>query len=884
MAQGINKSEIVEFFLVEAGEHIQTINEGLLALESDSENLGVIDEIFRSAHTIKGSAAMLGFDVISKLAHKMEDLLGKIRSREIKPAESIINLLLQSIDTLAGQVENVSAGIEGDKSLIPMFEDLYREFLEASSQAATEVVQKTPKVEEELTLSPVLGLEVIEKKEEIPTLEPQEIQKIQQELPLEEPLQTAKEVESQKTLLKGPPKSLVSAGEKQVVRVNINELNKLMNLVGTLVINRNRLDQQVGYLNKVSTELNFTKGKLLKVIRDFKEKHEFSRIGEWTRGRMGEWENGGEGDSSLPSFFQSPTYSLAGFSELEFDKYDDFNILARSLTEIGSDISEIINQLNNLFEQFDVDSSQIHRATDQLQEGITDMRMVPVGSLFSRFHRPVRDVSREEGKEVVLSTSGEETRLDKTVIEEIADPLMHLVRNAVSHGIEPPEVRGKAGKSKMGTISLSAYQEGSNVIIKVQDDGGGIDPQKLRETAVKKGIKSQTEVDRLSDKEAIQLLFLPGFSTKEKVTSVSGRGVGMDVVKTNISRLNGDIDIKTELGKGTSFFIKLPLTLIIYQALIVRIAKQEFAIPLSSVEETLLLSPDMIHAIAGEEVIRVRDQVLTFVRLSKLLQLPEEETSKQKHIPVVIIGSAEKKIAVKVDELIGREVIVIKSLEDYLKSVKMFSGATISGAGKVRLILDISHLMRVITGQGPAWEPQAGGKESGRAEERKGLNEGVSEYEDIEKSLISSPFHPSAPSRSRILVADDSLSIRKVVSHFLSNAGYDVQVAIDGLDAWQKLNGSYQFDLLITDLEMPKMHGYDLIARIRKEGRTDGSPLRDLPIIVLTSRAGEKHHQKARDLGADEYLVKPFDEKKLLTSVHKLLHDVHATDASQFNF
>jgi len=894
MAEGINKSEIVELFLEEVGEHLQALNDGLLALERDSEDTGVVDGIFRSAHTIKGSAAMLGFDVVSKLAHKMEDLLGKIRSQEVKPDESVINLLLQSVDTLSGQVENISHGIEGDKSLIPMFEDLYREFLEGPPAETPEVSQKSAKTAMPL---PKGEAQASEEKEEIHESELLEAQVLEEETLQEVPSppkspRDLKRAETRKPELKSTPKSLVGAGEKQVVRVNIHDLNMLMNLVGTLVIDRNRLDQYIHHLSKIGVELNTTVGKLLKVIRAFKDKYEFGGPGEWENGGTEAWGDGeveewarrsaSQPPAPLipsPSIPPSPHFSppyLEGFSELEFDKYDDFNILSRSLTEIGEDILETVKQLNNFFVEFEEESSLISRVTKQLEEGITDIRMIPVGTLFNKFHRPVRDASREEGKEAILVTAGEETRLDKTVIEEIADPLMHLVRNAVSHGIEPPAVREKLGKPRLGTISLSAYQEGSYILIKIQDDGGGIDPQKMRETAVKKGVTSQAEVDSLSDEAAIQLIFLPGFSTKEKVTSISGRGVGMDVVKTNISKLNGTIDVKTELGKGTQFLIRLPLTLIIYQALIVRVAGQEFAIPLRDVEETFLINPNTVHVVGREEVIRVRDHILTFARLSKLLRLEEEEASKRKYVPVVILGSTEKRIALMVDELVGQEVIVIKSLGDYLKRVKMFSGATVSGAGKVRLILDISHLIGIIMGQaeaeGPSASQQALPQQIFRvSSELAPPSTGpAQDSEKVDTGQIPVP----APTREKVsaartpevLVADDSLSIRKVVSHFLSNAGYQVQVAGDGWDAWTKLNSSHRFDLLITDLEMPKMHGYELIAEVRRKRE-----LKHLPIIVLTSRAGEKHYQKAIDLGANDYLVKPFDDKKLLESVHKLL-------------
>jgi chemosensory pili system protein ChpA (sensor histidine kinase/response regulator) len=798
---------------------------------------------------------MLGFNVVSKLAHKMEDLLGKIRSRELDFSESVVDLLLQSVDTLTLQIESIPSGQAEDDSILLMFDDLYAEFLGTPEsegiQEEAPLSPVSPVVSEEQPAEPLL-------EEESSLVEPLEIDQTEEafdEIEIEQDAMLAavppeavpkSEPSPEATRRMTPQKSMVSASDQKIVKVGVEGLNLLMNLVGELVINRTRLDQRIAYVNQVSAELHFSQERLLKVVRDFKEKYEFSQIGE------GLSSNNGFAQNTSPIMAQGPSSELLDdFFDLEFDKYDDFNILSRSLVEIGSDISEIMNQLTEFFDQFEEESSQIRRITNDLQEEITNIRMVPVGQLFNRFHRTVRDVSKQEAKIVNLTISGEDARLDKTVINEIADPLMHLIRNSVSHGIEAPDVRETRGKPREGQVLLNAYKEGDNIIIEISDDGNGIDVRRIRESIVEKDLHSVAEVKNMPDDEIIQYIFAPGLSTKKDVSAISGRGVGMDVVKTNIARLGGTIDIKTELGQGTRFSIKLPLTLIIYAALLVKCQDQEFAISLASVEETARIPMYHIHNIGTREVIKLREHVLPIRRLSDILRYNHDHpaVSQQQYMPIVIVRSAEHLLALMVDELIGQETIVIKPLGDYLKKVRLFSGATISGEGKVRLILDIATIIdQELVSQTPG-------------KIRSSITSATLELP--EKVQESRP--PEGKKRPELILIDDSISIRKVVGMFLSKAGYQVDVAVDGVEAIEKILEK-PYDLIITDLEMPRMHGYELIAEVRGGSRT-----KSIPIIVLTSRAGDKHASKAHELGANDYIIKPVDEESLLQSVRTLL-------------
>jgi len=480
-----------------------------------------------------------------------------------------------------------------------------------------------------------------------------------------------------------------------------------------------------------------------------------------------------------------------------------------------------------------------------LQEEITRARMVPIGRLFRRFTRTVRDIANRDNKNIQLMILGEETDLDKTVIEEMADPLMHLVRNAVSHGIEIPQERALLGKNRQGTILLNAYPKGNQIILEVEDDGRGLDLDKIKQKAIDMGLLTEEAAETVSQSVIIDYIFTPGFSTSSMTTEISGRGVGLDVVRQNILHLGGSISVQTEKNIGTRFIIKLPLTLAITRALFVSVSGYSFALPLNAVEETVVLDTKKIANLANQEIIEIRERKIPLLKLNDLLQLPISPDGKR-FVPVVILGSAEASAALMVDELLGQEEIVVKRFGAYLENLRYFSGATISGDGKVILILDPTHLVGF-----EEFSISATGTMESTLRERIGLEEPQVEVEKEKKG--------------KLLLVDDSISIRKFVGKLLENAGYDVDVAIDGLEALTKVSGT-RYSIIITDLEMPRMHGYEFIAEIKSDDR-----FKTIPIIVLTSRAGEKHKRKAMSIGADGYIVKPFNEETLLENISRLL-------------
>ena len=869
MAGTFDKSGIIEFFLVEAGEHLQNLNTGLLALEKAPEDRSVIDELFRAAHTLKGSAAMMGFQGISDVSHKAEDMLGLFRSGSIPITRETLNFLFDSVDAVKIMVDGIATQKPEDPVIVESITESFRSIVdtlrgsaapqkpapasEPPQAAAPESRPSAPKpAPEKPTAKPV----ALPSKEELdaawekafegegepeppsPTPSaPAPAAPVQAKNRQEEKPEAASPAEAMEASLKQEIEVAKKAGvvekrgygrrasdaadiEKQFIRVNIDRLDNLMNLVGEMVVNRNRLTRQVDLIKSLRDELTFSQKRLLHEIHNFEEKYEYTLNFQ-----------------DLSPAAKPAAEQPADFFDLEFDRYDDFNLLSRKLTEITNDTTEIMAELSGFFDSFELDTSRIATITTNLQDEITLSRMVELDRLFQLFPRPVRDLAQMENKKVRLVVTGGDTKIDKTIFEIISDPLMHMVRNAISHGLETAEDRIRNGKEPEGSLILSARHEGSTIVLQIEDDGRGMDPEQLRKSAVEKGFLSPGEAKTLSDADALNLIFRPGFSTAAAVGKVSGRGVGMDVVTTQLGKINGRIEIKTEKGIGTRFIIKLPLTLAIAQALIVKMKDQEIAIPMNLVEETTRFSEKDIQRAAGEEMVNLRGTLMRLLRLNGIMgagKLPRKEED-YRH-PTLILVLAEKRLALMVEDIIGREEIVVKSLGDYLRSIKMFSGATISGEGDVRLILNVTHLF---------------GEDSISMKAR---------FVTSRDAVAEMPTH-----KPRILVVDDSISIRKYVQRFLDRSGYEVETATDGMNALEQMSKA-KFDAVITDLEMPVMHGYDLIAEMKR------NPVYlNLPIIVLTSRAGDKHRQKALDLGAQDYLVKPFEEHEMVEALKKLL-------------
>jgi chemosensory pili system protein ChpA (sensor histidine kinase/response regulator) len=641
-----------------------------------------------------------------------------------------------------------------------------------------------------------------------------------------------------------------AAAAAKSVRISLSRLDRMMNTVGELVINRTRMLGRVTELERLRDTLGFSKERLQGKVVEFQEKYEFNRINS-VRGPLSQ--------STTPTP-QMLNKAAAGdtsfwndFSELEMDRYDDVNILSRSMTEISADVNEVLSQMGGFIGRVEGDIDEFTKLAHHLQDEITAARMVPIGTLYSRLSRAVRDAANSTGKQVELDLSGSETELDNNIIQQISDPLVHLVRNSVAHGIETPEKRREAGKADLGRVTLRAYHRGNHIYIEVEDDGHGIDYDRVRQSAVDRGLVSTETASSLTERELREMLFHPGFSTAPMKTELAGRGVGLDVVRANLNLLNGEIEIQSTAGVGTKFVLKVPLTLIISPALFLRCGDAHFALPLAVVEEIRRLRADEIEDVGGKLLTKVRDVVTEVIRLDSYLGLPALEPING-YFRMVVANADNRQVGLVVEEVLGKDEIVIKNLGEYLRRVKLFPGTTIAPDGSLILLLDLNRMI--------ASEPS----------ERKSIQASASAARifapgsaAVAKGSIPTDAIDRVQHERVVVVADDSISVRKFVGRMLEKNGYRVILASDGLEA-AELIAQHGCHLVITDLEMPRMTGYELMVQLRQSPST-----RRIPVMVVTSRAGAKHRDRAMKEGAVAFLTKPVQEDQLTEAVEKLI-------------
>ncbi len=623
--------EIIQDFIQETIEILESLDKDLVILEETPNDTELLNRIFRSIHTVKGTSGFLGFERLTSVAHKTEDILNKLRKEDIKLTHRLMDLILIGVDgvkVLFGEIqEDGTEKAEIDETVMRLEQGLMEESLKQSQG------------EEESGIVPVPDLKVSEPPS-TPQESPAEKAPVKEETPKEAPKMLGELLVE---------KNLVSEQD-------ILEASKEQKKLGEILVEKNLLEKE--QLDAVLAEQREAQAK------NFKNKTE----GQTIRVDVDRLDN-----------------LLNQVGELVFER----NRLIDMVKKLSSgDGSEGHGQLGD---KLGAISDDLNFITGQLQMSVLKMRMIPIGRVFNKFPRVVRDLSRKIEKEVELIISGEETELDKSVIEELGDPLTHIVRNSIDHGLETPEEREALGKPRKGRIWLTASQEGSFIIISIKDDGRGINLEAVKKKALEKGIVSAEKLKTLTNSEIINFIFAPGFSTAKVVTDVSGRGVGMDVVRTNIKKINGSIDVKSVPGQGTEMILKLPLTLAIIQSLLVTVGQERFAIPLAVVVETLKINKSEIKTIERQEVLKLRNEVLSLLRMADFYKV---ETSKELENPyIVIVKAAERKLGLIVDTLLGQEEIVIKPLGELLKDTKGISGATIMGDGLVTLIVDIATLV-----------------------------------------------------------------------------------------------------------------------------------------------------------------------------------------------
>ena len=799
--------EILEFFQPEAEEHLQVVSDCLISLEGNN-NPEEINRLFRAIHTVKGSAAQVGLKRLGAIAHRVEDLIGRLRDGEIEPSAAVVDLCLASVDVLK--------------------KTLHRQWADETEMRA----------EVDSLLGRIAEFAPLEDEEAQPAL-PSE-----SESPAEE-LSAAK---APAVTRKGGKQAAAAAAKS--VRIALERLDRMMNTVGELVINRTRMVGRVAELEKLVDTLSFSKERLHGKVSEFQDKYEFNRISA-TRGNE-PWT-----PSTTP---QRLTSAAAGessfwsdFSELEMDRYDDFNILSRSMAEISADVNEVLTQLESFIGRVEGDIDEFTKLAHHLQDEFTAARMVPIGTLYSRLSRAVRDAATSAGKQVELELTGSETELDNNIIQQISDPLVHLVRNSVAHGIEHVGERRAVGKSDSGKVSLRAYHRGNHIYIEVDDDGAGIDYDRVRQSAIERGLVSPETADRLTERDYREMLFHPGFSTAPAKTELAGRGVGLDVVRANLNALNGEIDIQSTRGQGTKFTLKVPLTLIISPALFVRCGGTSFALPLAVVEEIRRLRADEIEDVGGKLLTKVRDVVTEVVRLDSYLGLPPLEPING-YFRMVVANAGSRQIGLVVEEVIGKDEIVIKNLGEYLRRVKLFPGTTIAPDGSLILLIDLNRMVST--------EPSERRTLQATATAARIFAPGSAA---VARGTIPAEAIDRVEHERVVVVADDSISVRKFVGRMLEKNGYRVKLAADGLEA-AELVAQHGCHLVITDLEMPRMTGYELMVQLRQTPAT-----RRIPVMVVTSRAGAKHRDRAIKEGAAAFLTKPVQEDQLVAAVEQLI-------------
>lgn len=791
--------EVLSYFAPEAQEYLESLEAQLLRLEKDPQNPELIHQLFRTAHTLKGSAYTVGFQSIGDLTHHVEDFMGAVREGRVRVLQGHADILLRAVDV-------VRLLMRRDPTLIGTVRQRFT--------AAMKELKQLEHPESGMIAAPAPAPKIIQ--------------------PVSAGDQT-EQAEPQAGRTTDAKSKDGATEDREVIRVSRDRLERLLNLVGELVIGRGRLEQRLRVLEQLSQQVLACKVRLTDSVRSFEEKHTF------TLPSGGNAPDAAKGGSAPASVFPG----LSDFGSLEFDKYDDFNILARRISEVTADISESMSQLSGSIRRSHEDMSQLQQLTLAMRDEIARARMVPIGTPFTRFRRATREMARATGKEVTLVTSGEHTEVDTGIVERLVDPLVHLVRNAVYHGIEPAAVRVSKGKPAAGTVYLHASHRGNAVLIEVEDDGAGLDIEKVRAKAIERGLVPAHVAAGMPETEVIKFIFMPGFSTADQIGDQAGRGVGMDVVKRVIESMNGHIEVESVRGVGTKFTLHLPLTLLIATALMVQSSNERYGIPLQSVREVTMLTPGSLQHVGERAVIQIGEEAVEVQPLQRLLVRSSGGTVEAGK-PVVIVRTGAGPIGLIVDELLGRQEIVIKPIGS-LKSLahSVFGGATIDPEGRVVLVLDP---VRLVSG-GAASRDDIATEDGGVA----GSDPEVPQVDAVEEPTDG----------KKILLIDDSLSIRKFVGRMLETAGYEVETAVDGEEGLRKASAQ-SYRLILTDLEMPKLNGYEVIQALRSRPQTQ-----QVPIIVMTTRAGDKHRQMAINIGASSYIAKPVEERALIQELER---------------
>ncbi len=832
--------EANEIFRMEAEEHLQTISMHVAALENNSTDHDPIQGIRRATHTLKGAAGMMGFRTIAELCHISEDLLDSVMEGAIIVSPAVLSLILDTAETLDALINRKGSG-EEYAAMIQALRIRYIGLL-------GEQTSLPHAVEEEIEA------DIEENSAAI----------------MENAAVTSVVADNQST----------EAGQQVVrtdlsVRVPLLKLDELVNLFGELLVNRSVLEERLQRLTRLVSDADVSSARLRDVGQKLESRFEAATLpsgrsvqvmpgqGDQSKG----YSRGGNGKNSNN---RAEPLHLAEFDELELDRYTEFHQLARGLSEGISDMTTLSSEMDAIIRDCEAVFGRETRLSTTFQDRLMKARLVPLSTMIPRLYRAARAVALKQHKEFEFVLEGQETEVDRTVIEEIAGPLLHLMRNAVNHAIETPEVRLQQGKPPAGQIRLSAAYEGNQVVITVRDDGTGIDPERVRNAAIMRNLIRPDHA--LHDSDIIELIFRPGFSTAEVLSEESGRGVGLDVVRDSVSRLRGTLEVESMPGQGTAFTMKFPTSLAIQNATLVLVGGQQFAIPTVMVEAIGRLDNFKHSMLGGRPAIIVQNELYPLNFLSNLLGLSLSEPDEK--APILLVHTDRHRVALVVDQIKGRMDVVMKNLGPHLRHVHGIAGGTVLGNGRVVLILELIELLSSRGGAISNMPVAASSLARSESAVRSALQASARATVEVPRGsrTTTMPTIPTAkpatrqPHGKHVLVVDDSPSVRRVVGNMLKQHGWEVQVARDGVEALEMITHETPAAVLL-DIEMPRMDGYELMATVRAQEQ-----YRTLPLVILTSRAATKHQQRAMQLGASGYLVKPYQDEELINILNSLVY------------
>ena len=697
-------SQYLEIFIDETKEHLQTLNDQVLILESEPENVDTVNEIFRAAHSLKGMAGTMGFKRMQRLTHDMENVFSEIRNGKMNVNADLVDIVFKCLDAIEGYltsiIDTADEGTEDNEELIGQLNAVLENGLANTGEvqaAATKEEEKTAVAEEPAEKADrrkYLSIPIADyEKNAMAEAKAQGKHVYATTVYIQESclLKAAraflvfKGLENKGEIIKSVPSVQDIEDERFEFDFSMFIISeKSLEEIKKAIENVSEIEEAVIEEYEIPTEVQETE-----VKAEEKKEEEVSATAVEKTPVKKEEKKATAGKSSKPVVNRSV--------RVDIEKLDDLMNQVSELIIAKNGLVSVTGTFTSQDQSFNEQIEYLERITTNLHESVMKVRMVPIESVVNRFPRMIRDLSKKLNKEMELIMTGEDTELDRTVIDEIGDPLMHMLRNAADHGLESTIDRLRIGKPKVGTIRLDAYQDGNNVTIEVSDDGGGVDVEKIKRKAVEKGQITEEQAEYMTDKEAIDLLFMPAFSTAEKISDVSGRGVGLDVVKNKIEGLGGDVEVTTKLGEGTTFIVRLPLTLAIIQALMVEVSGEKYALPLNSIVTLEEILPEDIRYIHTKEVINLRGSVIPLVRLNEVLDVEpvesEDDMSDDEGEIVVIVKKGDKQAGLVIDKLLGQQEIVIKSLGKYIHVPKMISGATILGNGEVALIIDSNTLV-----------------------------------------------------------------------------------------------------------------------------------------------------------------------------------------------